>query len=400
MRTFMISFVLCLSSIAMLGQGLSTALSQGNIMEGDFRQEIEMYSVKGLAFINVKINGQEFRFLIDTGAPNVISAKVAKSFMLPTVSYTAIRDAHGKIKKQQLVRIPELAIGEVDFINFAAIVSDFSQSPVFGCLQIDGIIGANMMRHAVWQIDYNNKQVIIANNLDQLGVNQQDYLTANFNTTKQYTPQFDITIRNTEIKNVMIDFGSSKGITVKENDFNKVYTAGNLPSAVSYGNTSIGLYGPVFKKVRHQKVNGVRMGQLNIHNPIIDVEKQTQNRIGTKILKNYTTILDWSSQTIFFSKQHRLASASRLTTTGLGYHLKDGKLVVGSLYDNSPAQLAGLQIGDVIMEMNGDNYYHISTVEYCELFLEETQAKPTATEVLVKRDNQVFSYVLAKKDIL
>jgi hypothetical protein len=68
------------------------------------------------------------------------------------------------------VQIAVMDIVGALFLNTAAAIYEFNTSPKRECLfcreanRLDGVIGSNLMRLAVWRIDYAEKNIIITDN--------------------------------------------------------------------------------------------------------------------------------------------------------------------------------------------------------------------------------------------
>ena len=58
------------------------------------------------------------------------------------------------MEELEYVLLPKVTVGCVDFLNTGAAIADLKRSSVIACLNVDGIIGANLMQKAIWQIDY------------------------------------------------------------------------------------------------------------------------------------------------------------------------------------------------------------------------------------------------------
>src|SRR5690606_6751659 len=63
----------------------------------------------------------------------------------------------------------------IAFLNTLGLVLPESAMQIYGCHQIDGIIGSNMLRKSIIQFDSENKQIILTNNPENLELKNINY---------------------------------------------------------------------------------------------------------------------------------------------------------------------------------------------------------------------------------
>ena len=107
----------------------------------------------GLIILKVDIAGKEYDFVLDTGAPNVISKELAQKLGLNNVSEQKVGDSQGEYSNLGFTTIEKVTIGGIHFLNTGAAIADLELSKEVGCLKIDGLIGSNLMKKAIWKFD-------------------------------------------------------------------------------------------------------------------------------------------------------------------------------------------------------------------------------------------------------
>ena len=172
----------------------------GEVKNQHFTEKVSFEEQLNLIILPVELNGKTYRFLFDTGAPNVISPELQQQWQFKKIAKNSIRDSQGKSKKVQYVKLDELRIGGVDFLNTAACVIDFKANPVLGCLELDGIIGSNLMQFCTWRVDYSNNELTITNQPELLPYSST-YSEYQFKTTSQHDIKIDYKTPNATIKN-------------------------------------------------------------------------------------------------------------------------------------------------------------------------------------------------------
>lgn len=94
--------------------------------------------------VPVRVQGQDFEFLLDTGAAYTAVSKDVLSLLGITVDprrRAAIAPAQGSVFQVPMVTLEELRVGGFRLAGVAAVVLEFP--PI---LKIDGVLGMNVLR--------------------------------------------------------------------------------------------------------------------------------------------------------------------------------------------------------------------------------------------------------------
>ncbi|MBI3795627.1 MAG: clan AA aspartic protease [Deltaproteobacteria bacterium] len=98
----------------------------------------------GLLLVPVTIQGQDFEFLIDTGAAYTALSKEMIAFLgfsLTPQRTVLIAPAQGHTFRTPLLTIPELQIGGFRLAQVTAILLEFPPA-----LKLDGVLGMNVLK--------------------------------------------------------------------------------------------------------------------------------------------------------------------------------------------------------------------------------------------------------------
>ena len=79
---------------------------EGALQREAFLTQIPMTIKNDLIFLAVTIGGQPFNFLLDTGAPNVITTEVAETLNLKKKKYGRVGDSQGGKKPYTPLNYP------------------------------------------------------------------------------------------------------------------------------------------------------------------------------------------------------------------------------------------------------------------------------------------------------
>ena len=326
--------------------------------------------------MEVKIEGESFRFLFDTGAPMVVSPELADKFNMKKVSSKYVTDSNNSRKKQKYVQIDSLKIGRQEFKDLVAIEIDLKYAPVIACLNIDGIIGANLMRLATWKIDYVDQVMHFSNNM-QAYQPKKNPIVLPFKTKATFTPVVDLMIDSNIIKNVTFDTGSGSAISTSQNFVSHLdKKAPNVFS--SYGYHTSGIYGSIPDSMFFTQ-RPVTLGKTQVENMTLSIhEKPSKSLLGTAFMEDYEVILNWEQGRAFLSP---INPEMNLKTLGISVMPKENQLLISSVHIGSEAQKLGIAFGDVVEEINGRDCSTVSQNDYCEIreIFEEKEKALTIT---------------------
>jgi hypothetical protein len=161
-----------------------------------------------LLFVNVEIGTKFYKFLFDTGAPMVISQELQKEFQFQHKERGKVSDSQKRSNIQNYVQLDSLRLSGVLFTNLVAIEADLRYSPILACLGIDGIIGANLMRHAFWEMDAASGFLRMSSAPKEWPLENPRLVSKPFRAKRTYTPVVDMRVENTLYRNITFDTGS------------------------------------------------------------------------------------------------------------------------------------------------------------------------------------------------
>lgn len=396
--------VLLISTVFLTGcSALKTVsiLKKGEVKQKAFKVEIPFEFRLGLIVLKVSINGNEYDFLLDTGAPNVISTELAHTLNLDNKTSHKVGDSQGKDSELGFASIESINIGGINFLNTGAAISDLKKTKEIACLKVDGLLGANLMKNAIWKFDYENKLITITSSIDSLKLDAKAQKLP-FSTKITGTPVFDVKLNDEIEKGITIDLGSNGDISLSNTAFDKLTK--NNPSILqtsSFGNSTAGLYGYGDVDTTHYAiVPKISFGEVTLENTLVDFSKNSARTIGTKFFKNYEVIINWFDTEISLIEREKY-NRSELSSFGFSVRNNNDTLIVVTIFNNSSAFNAGLKINDVILSIDDKEYGKIEPEEWCEIvengIFDEQQNQTTIT---ILRDNQTLKFDLTKTVLL
>ena len=94
--------------------------------------------------VTVEIGGKKYRFLLDTGAPTIISSHLRIAGKLPRLGTVNVTDALGNRAQTKVVSLPQIRLGAIQISQIPTLVYDAS-NPIFSQMGVDGILGSNAL---------------------------------------------------------------------------------------------------------------------------------------------------------------------------------------------------------------------------------------------------------------
>lgn len=419
---FLLLFVFCIgiSSIAFSQTGFQ-------LPKGKTKDRIPFELINNLAVISVEVNGKELSFLLDTGVNHTLLFSLDRidSIQINNVTPVKIRGLGGGGEVDAVRSVNNrVRVGDaLDRNHMVYVIFDqrINFSPRMG-IPIHGVIGYDLFKDFVVKTNYSSEQITLydpqsykakpckpCETFDLTFSQNKPYITNKIRVNGQ---QQDVTL--------LIDSGASDAIWL----FDEKYGIQEAPKNYFEDFLGLGLSGGVYGK--RSKIEEVSIGKfsfkdvnvafpdsLALQNLILNSARQ--GTMGSDLLRRFTVIMDYPSKQLtlrknaFYNKpfhynmsgivvEHggmvpiksvkgKLKESFRLqgneATSGavdiqvnpLFTFFLTPKLVVAEIREGSPAQLAGVALGDEILSINGKPFYDWKLSEISSLFASKSGKK-------------------------
>ncbi|MCG6191101.1 aspartyl protease family protein [Maribellus maritimus] len=375
-------------------QSWTKAIQKGKIQDGSFFEIIYSENENGLLTVPVEIDGEKYRFLFDTGAILSISEKVQKKLNFKTVSRGNIVDSDNHKTRVKYVQIDTLFIGEIPFFEQTAFVTDLDKNPVIACMNIDGIIGSNLMRHCSWAIDYQNNQIALFNDTINLLSNAGYQIP--FRSDNQYSQLLQFEFGKAKLKNLKLDYGSNGSITLPKKGFEvlKQHEIVEKTAKVS-GYSQSGISGKVSElKGELALADTIKAGDLKI--PEVEIKTGKSGLLGTEVLSRFIVSIDFKTQTIFLEPVDDTFPDYSTFGFNVGYS-GEKQMYVMQVVENSSAEKAGVTPGMQILKV--DSLLFNSNSPLCDFIQYNSLPKENITLELLDKSGKREKVDLRKTKI-
>ena len=383
--------------------------------------------INNLMFIPVNLNGEELTFLLDTGVDetilfsldetNEIELNHVESIKLKGLgkedAIDAYKSSNNKLSVKQFVDNSHTVFIILDQeINFSSQVG----------IPVNGILGYNFFKDHLIKIDYKKRKVIIYSDEDKKCKNQLKSYHKDSISLELNKPYVHLSIRKDNVKQkskLLIDTGNSDALWLFKVKNDKII----YPNEVIDDYLGRGFSGSIYGK--RGRLSAIEFGGVTINEPIATYPDSVslksvnfvENRVGSiggEIISRYTVFFDYKNNAIYTKPnakidepfeynmsgieiQHsglewinkvveeKTSGIKILSESDLGSNLKvkfylQPIFKVSNIRPNSPAEKAGLKIGDKITVIDNQNMQRM-TIEKINNLLKSEEGKTITLEI-------------------
>jgi len=337
-------------------------------------------------------------FILDTGSGGISldSTTVDYFRITPTPSDMTILGIAG-IRKvsfiyNQKLRLPGLTVDSLNFhINNYEILTQ-----VYG-EKIDGIIGYSLLSRYIFNINYDSSRISIFSN-GRMRYPRGGWL---YEPILRTLPVQSARIKDAVTTNSRFLFDIGAGLCMMLNkDFIEDSNFLNK-KRVLYAKEAEGVGGKV--DMHMTVIKEMRMGPYRFKNIPVFVFDDTFNLtsypylsgiIGNDILRRFNLILNYAKREFYFMPNSHYQEGFDYAYSGIELYYVDGQIILGDVATASPAEVAGLREGDILVGINnllGANIQQYKTA---------LQASGEKVRVIVTRDGKLMEFGFKIKSIL
>lgn len=372
---------LCFLLILFLAFPSYAQFNHGRLSSEHFYTEVPFEYVHDKIVIEASMNGVRGRYLLDTGAMCILFKDSMEHHFLQSHEMK-IGDASGKKRMAQVVQMPLIEVGELQYENIPTLYVEMFEGPL-RCLGYKGIIGSNLLRFGAFKIDWENQKLIIADNYQVFGTNAD--MGARLHVNKQQSSPFiKMKVNGKDIKWVLLDTGSGDAFSLFQptETWLKKKQVITEPDYTSTGTNSHGAWGAGEYKRSIYRETELQIGNRSFTKVSVETSGG-KSKIGMKLLEKGSFIIDYPQKRFFFDIGNE-DEALQIESFGMDLVIENDRFVVNGIWQGSLAEELGVEKGDVIEDIEG---FNLGNKSICELFLslkELTQNMDELTFVLRK----------------
>lgn len=375
------------------------SFNSGGATQNFYYTTIPFEWVKNKIIVPVEINGKTYRFILDTGATNLVSETLCRELKLAVLHKGLMVDQSGKKDSALIVNMDSLALGGVLFRNIpAGVISD--SNPFFQCFEIDGFIGSNMLRNSVVRFSLPNKTVTLTDNLMKLGINPKNSWAINL-TPNQSLPVITIAMVNVNdsvgvTEDLLFDTGAGGFYSLCLRNL-EIFASQNVfkQIASSVGGNTSGLHGNASDSLQYKLLVPLMLiNNASFTNVALNTKSGNNSLIGSKILEYGDVTLDYKNK--FFNFEHFTRDEEDVYEKSYPIEItyKNNQVLVGFVWDDALKEV--ISVGDRILFIDEVDYRNI---EQCEMYKKPSglSDKEKVTLTIQKTDGSIHKIEIEKK---
>ena len=361
MRLIILSALIFLLPHSGLSQRVK--LNKGKADRKNYLTEVPYTAIQGKIIIPVEIEGNTYRFLFDTGAPNMITHDLSLRVSSKKLNDIHVRDANDNRQKMSVIAMPSIGIGGVQFEGVPAIVNNPDSNFILDCFGVDGIIGSNMMRRSVVHLDSQKLMFSISDDSSHFRVSDLEEVKMSLSEA-QSSPYLWISLEGEgkARENVLFDTGMQGFYDMSVSNYKQLEELKAIGSSEKgRGVKSIGLFDSSEANTHYRtSVPVIRIGSHEFRNvPTVTMDAD-RSRIGSEILDHGRVILDFRNSRFYFDPFDEERDLSE-RSLGFSPTIRGGEIVVGIVWEEDLEDR--LEYGDRILRING---LDIDAMDPCE----------------------------------
>ncbi len=289
-----------------------------------------------------------YHFLVDTGSSvTLIAPALAKKFASatppPDAPRVRVKSADGTVTELPPATLRRLELGDATFDEVPVLVYDCAPLTAHLGVKIDGVLGFPLFRETLLTLDYPRSRVVLqpaSTNATVPGT------TIPLDDTNK-TPLIHLRLGDRSLV-ALIDSGSDAPLSLNPVGLNPRFASGPRPGVIV--GTLTGDNAPQVGRL----ADSLGLGDFTLSRPIVDLTDEL-SAVGGGILKNFTVTFDQQRNRVIFDRDsHDPILTPSLRSAGVSFTKTPAYWRVAGVVPGSPAEAAGIQVGDLVSRINGE----------------------------------------------
>lgn len=354
----------------------------------------------GIVIVQAKLDDYDdtLNFVFDTGSGGISLDSATCDYLdvKREKSDKVVRGIAGKINVDfaynHTLHFPGLDVEKLDFHinNYEILTSSYG-------IKIDGIIGFSFLRRYIVLVNYDKHQ------MDVYTPGTMDYPKGGYILKPDFStiPKLGVYTRDHThfLSRYYFDTGAGLCMLLSSDivDDSSLFKKNRH----FFRTQAEGLGGK--KEMKLSCIKEVRVGPYRFRNVPVYIFEDTYKvtnypelggLIGNDILRRFNIILNYPRQEIFIKPNKNFQDSFDYSYTGLGIYVIKGAITVTDIMQGSPAEKAGLRVGDVILGI-GSNFSN-NILTYKTLL----QSARSRLNLVIMRDGDLVEIKLKVKSII
>lgn len=290
-----------------------------------------------------------YRFLIDTGSSvTLVTPALAQRYpgrepFSPAATRVRVTGADGSVKELPRGSLRRIELGEAKFEDVEVLVYDCAPLSAHLGVKIDGVLGFPLFRETVLTLDYPGARVILQ------AASDRPLLPGSivaFDDSRK-TPVVPVKIGDRTVV-ALIDSGSDAVFSL-----NPLGLEPRFASGPAEGGT-IGTLGGERRRRVGRLADSLAIGEHVFHEPVVDLTDEL-SAVGGGMLRNFSVSFDQKrDRVIFFRDERAPIRPTAVRSAGVSFTKTPAYWRISGVVPRSPAEIAGVQAGDLVTRIDGE----------------------------------------------
>ncbi len=344
-----------------------------------------LYQKNTLVFLKVVINGKEYLFLFDTGSSVcLISKEIASHSSMKSLG--TFSDELGN-QSNAGIFLQTIHIGNSSFDSVLCMVSDTKTLSEIGCVEIDGVIGANLINLCNWQIDPAKELLSFSLSPFKAGENSDG---ANIEYTSNSLPLLRLNYKDVPFY-CLLDFGYS-GYLELNNDILKKSRIKKSDCLNGFGRYALTVNSTIEDRVCRLIIDTLKSTYYKFPD-VPTVFSMSKPKLGSALLKRYVVTLNSLERTVLLSPLDNKDTSSIPFPVNFGLN-DSNELIISFIWETEEIKKAGLKVGQKVISVNDQHFKQLTSIELCEL--KNHLSKKTKFTIVIDDGKKIKTFELSK----
>lgn len=308
-----------------------------------------------------------YHFVIDTGsATTLVTPALVKRYGggLPHPDSPRVRvtSAEGDVMELPAASLHRIELGTAKFDDVPVLVYDLSQLSAHLGIRIDGLLGFPLFRKVRLTLDYPHNRVILER---PASITAPAGASVPFDDTTK-TPLIQVGVGNRRML-ILLDSGSDATMSLNPVGLDANFAFGPRPGA------TVGTIGADHAQQIGRLNEELMLSGYPIPKPVVDLTDEL-SAIGGGVLKYFTVTFDAVNDRVTFVRDtHRPIELPSRRSAGLSFAKTPAYWRVAGVIPQSPAEIAGIQFGDLVTKINGESVAKWNLLRFEQLVAAEKE---------------------------
>ena len=326
-------------------------------LAGGTQARIAIELLDNHVFVAVEIAGHALRFLLDTGGVNLLAATAAQRIGLASIGALEARGPGEKSVGSGFARVERLVIGGAVALERQLLrVLDMPGFDDVEGVQVDGVLGVELFKRLVVRIDYAARELLLADSAAFVAPPAAASLAITF---FGHFPGIAAELDGVAGQ-FWLDTGNRGGLVllvpfVEEHGLAERYATSPL-TTIGWG---------IGGRAQGRLARGGRLalGAVVVDSPVLRLPldnggalaiRHVAGNVGGEILRRFVVTFDYARRLVHLVANEAEGRPFDVDRSGLWINRHAKGAIVGAVMAGGPADVAGLQVDDVIVAVDGE----------------------------------------------